>query len=82
MQLEKNALSHLVKTLEVLDGGFADLPDEPDNKNMDAILSDQDQVHLLRSCLMKPKHEQWLDRIWAVMDRVADSPTTNTFQGP
>lgn len=33
---------------------------------------DQEQVRLLRSCLMKPEHEQWLERIWAIMDRVAD----------
>lgn len=33
---------------------------------------DQEQVRLLRSCLMKPEHEQWLERILAIMDRVAD----------
>lgn len=31
---------------------------------------DQDSVTCLRSCLMKPEHLDWLDRIWAIMDRV------------
>ena len=32
---------------------------------------DQDQVACLRSCLMKPEHIYWVDRIWAVLDEVA-----------
>jgi len=32
---------------------------------------DADTVTCLRSCLMKPAHLDWLDRIWAILDRVA-----------
>ncbi|HLI84217.1 MAG TPA: aminotransferase class I/II-fold pyridoxal phosphate-dependent enzyme [Bryobacteraceae bacterium] len=28
----------------------------------------RDEVHALRSVLMKPEHEQWVDRIWEVLD--------------
>lgn len=31
---------------------------------------DADTVTCLRSCLMKPTHLDWLDRIWAILDRV------------
>ena len=34
---------------------------------------DEQQVRLLRSCLMKPEHENWMERIWDIMERVADS---------
>lgn len=33
---------------------------------------DQDSVLCLRSCLMKPEHYDWIDRIWGVLDKVAD----------
>jgi glutamate/tyrosine decarboxylase-like PLP-dependent enzyme len=33
---------------------------------------DQEQVTCLRSCLMKPEHLDWLDKIWAILDKVAD----------
>ena len=33
---------------------------------------DQDSVTCLRSCLMKPEHAQWLERIWEILDQVAD----------
>ena len=33
---------------------------------------DQDSVLCLRSCLMKPEHFDWVDRIWSVLDKVAD----------
>lgn len=31
---------------------------------------DADEATCLRSCLMKPEHKQWLDRIWGVIDEV------------
>ena len=33
---------------------------------------DADTVLGLRSCLMKPEHLTWLDRIWEILDRVTD----------
>ena len=33
---------------------------------------DQDSVLCLRSCLMKPEHSEWVDRIWRVLDKVAN----------
>ncbi|MBN2466839.1 MAG: aspartate aminotransferase family protein [Deltaproteobacteria bacterium] len=35
------------------------------------ITWDQDHVTCLRSCLMKPEHLDWIDRIWGVVDDVA-----------
>jgi glutamate/tyrosine decarboxylase-like PLP-dependent enzyme len=32
------------------------------------IKMDQEQIMLLRSCLMKPEHLHWIDRIWQVLD--------------
>lgn len=36
---------------------------------------DQPYVTCLRSCLMKPEHLDWLDRIWEILDKVADLHT-------
>jgi tyrosine decarboxylase/aspartate 1-decarboxylase len=33
---------------------------------------DQATVVCLRSCLMKPEHKDWLDRIWRILDEVTD----------
>jgi hypothetical protein len=31
----------------------------------------KDEVLALRSVLMKPEHEQWMDRIWGILDEVS-----------
>jgi tyrosine decarboxylase/aspartate 1-decarboxylase len=36
------------------------------------VIFDREQVTCLRSCLMKPEHRDWLDRIWQVLDGAAD----------
>jgi tyrosine decarboxylase/aspartate 1-decarboxylase len=33
---------------------------------------DREQVTCLRSCLMKPEHRDWLERIWQVLNEAAD----------
>jgi tyrosine decarboxylase / aspartate 1-decarboxylase len=33
---------------------------------------DQDTITCLRSCLMKPEHLDWLDRIWRILDDVTN----------
>jgi len=33
---------------------------------------DQDSVTCLRSCLMKPEHDEWADTIWSILDKLAD----------
>jgi glutamate/tyrosine decarboxylase-like PLP-dependent enzyme len=33
---------------------------------------DQDSVACLRSCLMKPEHLDWIDKIWMILDEVTD----------
>lgn len=33
---------------------------------------DRDHVTCLRSCLMKPEHEAWVETIWSVLDKLAD----------
>ncbi len=37
----------------------------------DDVAFDQDSVLCLRSCLMKPEHYEWVERIWGVLDEVA-----------
>jgi len=34
---------------------------------------DAEEVTVLRSCLMKPEHEDWLDRIWSILDEVTQT---------
>ncbi len=34
---------------------------------------DQPQVTCLRSCLMKPEHYEWIDRLWEVLSQVAEN---------
>jgi glutamate/tyrosine decarboxylase-like PLP-dependent enzyme len=36
---------------------------------------DQDTATCLRSCLMKPEHLEWMDRIWVLIDRIAQNIT-------
>ena len=36
------------------------------------VAFDREQVTCLRSCLMKPEHLDWLERIWQVLDEAAD----------
>ena len=38
----------------------------------DAFQPDRETVLCLRSVLMKPEHLDWLERIWAILSRVAD----------
>jgi hypothetical protein len=33
---------------------------------------DQEDVACLRSCLMKPEHLDWIERIWEILDNVTD----------
>jgi tyrosine decarboxylase/aspartate 1-decarboxylase len=33
---------------------------------------DDPEVLCLRSCLMKPEHEEWVEKMWQVLDRVGD----------
>ncbi len=34
---------------------------------------DQDDVICLRSCLMKPEHLEWIERMWEALDRATDT---------
>jgi glutamate/tyrosine decarboxylase-like PLP-dependent enzyme len=35
------------------------------------VVFDQPEVTCLRSCLMKPEHLTWIDRLWAILDQAA-----------
>jgi tyrosine decarboxylase/aspartate 1-decarboxylase len=35
--------------------------------------SREEQVLCLRSVLMKPEHEQWIDRIWEILDEATNT---------
>jgi glutamate/tyrosine decarboxylase-like PLP-dependent enzyme len=54
---QEAARRNLHLALARLPGSFFNLP--------------QDEVLALRSVLMKPEHEQWLDRIWEILDEVS-----------
>lgn len=41
-------------------------------ENWQSILRNQNTVTVLRSCLMKPEHWEWKERIYELMSRVAD----------
>jgi glutamate/tyrosine decarboxylase-like PLP-dependent enzyme len=36
------------------------------------IAFDCDSITCMRSCLMKPEHEEWVDQIWALIDQITD----------
>jgi len=38
---------------------------------------DCDHVTCLRSCLMKPEHRQWMDRIWKIIDAITEQTSTD-----
>lgn len=37
------------------------------------VIMDQKSVACLRSCLMKPEHLDWMDRLWKVLDEVTEN---------
>ncbi len=37
------------------------------------VLWDRDQTTVVRSCLIKPEHAQWMDRIWKILERALPS---------
>ncbi|MEM7610989.1 MAG: aminotransferase class V-fold PLP-dependent enzyme [Pseudomonadota bacterium] len=43
---------------------------EVDSNRIPQYADSSPTVTCLRSCLMKPEHEQWIDRIWAILQRV------------
>lgn len=36
------------------------------------VTFDSDSVTCMRSCLMKPEHEQWMDQIWMLIDQITN----------
>jgi glutamate/tyrosine decarboxylase-like PLP-dependent enzyme len=46
------------------------------SKNLETIWPDvdfdQEYVTCMRSCLMKPEHADWIDRIWHILDQAAE----------
>ena len=41
--------------------------------NFAGILQNRNAVTVLRSCLMKPEHWDWKEKIWEIIDRVAET---------
>lgn len=52
---------------------LAELPVEFFAANAGAMERDQPTLTCLRSVLMKPEHLEWVDRIWAILDRSSSS---------
>jgi len=50
-----------------------DLPAELARPHWPGISFDEPAVTCLRSCLMKPEHFEWIDRIWRILTRIADT---------
>lgn len=46
------------------------------NDRWDGVTVDGDTVTMLRSCLMKPEHKDWIVPIWEILDRVANRIVT------
>jgi len=65
---EKAAEHNLHLAVSRLPVAFFNLPDE--------VTVDADTVACLRSCLMKPEHQSWLDQIYAVIDATCAELTT------
>jgi hypothetical protein len=42
------------------------------SSNWPQVEFDRDTVICLRSCLMKREHAEWLDDIWAILDKVVN----------
>jgi len=51
---------------------LAELPVDFFDVSGAGIKRDREMVTCLRSVLMKPEHLDWIDRIWEILDRVAD----------
>ena len=47
------------------------LPVELLRSHWSDVIMDTSDVLCLRSCLMKPEHLDWVDKIWKVLDRVS-----------
>jgi glutamate/tyrosine decarboxylase-like PLP-dependent enzyme len=46
------------------------------NGRWGGVTVDGEMVTMLRSCLMKPEHNDWIDDIWDILDRVANRIVT------
>ena len=46
--------------------------DITDFAHFEQVVVDTEVTTCLRSCLMKPEHHQWLDRIWSILLQVQD----------
>ena len=55
---------------------LAELPTAFFDLDGTGIERDGDRVTCLRSVLMKPEHESWLDRIWSILDEATDAVLT------
>jgi glutamate/tyrosine decarboxylase-like PLP-dependent enzyme len=66
MMFEEAARRHLHLAL-------ADLPVDLFDTDSAGMQRDRDTITCLRSVLMKPEHREWIDRIWEILDGVADS---------
>jgi glutamate/tyrosine decarboxylase-like PLP-dependent enzyme len=52
---------------------LVDLPAELARPHWPGVSFDEPAVTCLRSCLMKPEHFEWIDRIWRILARIADT---------
>lgn len=49
---------------------LAELPIDFFDYTNAGMIRDQDTITCLRSVLMKPEHKEWIDNIWAILDKV------------
>ena len=52
---------------------LVNLPADLVRPHWTGVSFDRPAVTCLRSCLMKPEHLEWVDRIWDILDRLADA---------
>ncbi len=53
---------------------LADLPIEFFDVNLSEMECDRSTITCLRSVLMKPEHDQWIDEIWQIIQAASDAP--------
>ena len=42
------------------------------DESWEDVALDCDSITCMRSCLMKPEHEEWMDQIWMLIDRITN----------
>jgi len=71
--ISRQSASHFNKAADMhLHLALMELPATLLKHHWPQVEFDRDHVTCLRSCLVKPEHEAWVDTIWSILDKLAD----------